>query len=75
MLGILNRLCAGEEKQGDVEAFVQLARAVKLGSLCGLGQDAPNPVLSTLGHFLQEHETHIYEKKCPANVCRALIEY
>ncbi|MDF1514008.1 MAG: NADH-ubiquinone oxidoreductase-F iron-sulfur binding region domain-containing protein, partial [Anaerolineae bacterium] len=75
MLEILNRICGGEGKPGDIETLEQLAHSVQLGSLCGLGQGAPNPVLSTLEYFRHEYEAHIYEKQCPAKVCRALIEF
>ncbi len=75
MLDILNRICGGEGKPGDIATLEKLAHSVKLGSLCGLGQGAPNPVLSTLEHFRHEYEAHIYEKKCPSKVCRALIEF
>ena len=75
MLEILNRICEGEGKPGDIESLLTLAKNVRDGSLCGLGQGAPNPVLSTIEHFRDEYEAHIYDKKCPAKVCRALIEY
>jgi len=52
-----------------------LAKSTSNGALCGLGKGAPNPVLSTIEHFRHEYEAHIYEKKCPAKVCRPLIEY
>jgi len=75
MLDILNRICGGEGRPGDIEALEVLGKYIKSGSLCGLGQGAPNPVLSTIEHFRDEYEAHIYDKKCPARVCRALIEY
>ncbi|MBN1250385.1 MAG: NADH-quinone oxidoreductase subunit NuoF [Anaerolineae bacterium] len=75
MFEILNRICGGEGRPGDIEALETLGEYVRSGSLCGLGQGAPNPVLSTIEHFRDEYEAHIYEKKCPARVCRALIEY
>ena len=75
MLDMLNRICAGQGRPGDIEALERLAQTVKVGSLCGLGQTAPNPVLSTLRYFRAEYEAHIYEKRCPATVCRGLITY
>ncbi|HHE71747.1 MAG TPA: NADH-quinone oxidoreductase subunit NuoF, partial [Chloroflexi bacterium] len=75
MLEILERICAGQGKPGDIERLETLGKYVKMGSLCGLGQGAPNPVLSTIRFFREEYEAHIYDKKCPAKVCRGLIEY
>ncbi|NBD36769.1 MAG: NADH-quinone oxidoreductase subunit NuoF [Chloroflexi bacterium] len=75
MLEILNRICAGDGKPGDIEKLETLGEYVKRGSLCGLGQGAPNPVLSTLEHFRDEYEAHIYDNTCPARVCRGVIEY
>ncbi|MCU0519211.1 MAG: 4Fe-4S binding protein [Anaerolineae bacterium] len=75
MLDILEAICAGKGKPGDIEALETLGRSVKIGSLCGLGQGAPNPVLSMIENFREEYEAHIYDKRCPAKVCRALIEY
>jgi len=75
ILEILNRICAGEGKDGDLETLDMLCSEIKATSLCGLGQGAPNPVESTLKHFRHEYEAHIYEKRCPAKVCRALIRY
>ena len=75
MLEVLNNICAGKGKPGDIETLETLAKQITVGSLCGLGQGAPNPVLSTLEHFRDEYEAHIYEKRCPAKVCKALIEY
>jgi len=74
MLDILNKLCNGEAKKGDIEKLEELAIMVKNGSLCGLGKTAPNPVLSTLKHFRDEYEAHL-EKRCPAGRCKALITY
>ncbi len=75
MLEILDNICAGRGRPGDIELLETMAHSVRAGSLCGLGQGAPNPVLSTIKYFRHEYEAHIYEKKCPAKVCRALIEY
>jgi len=74
MLDILERLCAGDGKKGDIEELEHLARSVKKGSLCGLGKTAPNPVLTTIRYFRSEYEAHL-EKRCPAGRCRALIRY
>jgi NADH:ubiquinone oxidoreductase subunit F (NADH-binding)/Pyruvate/2-oxoacid:ferredoxin oxidoreductase delta subunit len=74
MLDILERLCAGKGKKGDIEELEHLADVTREGSLCGLGRTAPNPVLSTLEHFRSEYEAHI-EGRCPARKCKALIRY
>jgi len=75
MLDILTRICAGDGKDGDIEDLEKLAQDVKDGSLCGLGQTAPNPVLTTLKYFRAEYEAHINEKHCPAHVCHGLFRY
>jgi NADH:ubiquinone oxidoreductase subunit F (NADH-binding)/(2Fe-2S) ferredoxin len=75
MLEILERICNGEGHEGDIEQLEMLAKNIKSTSLCGLGQGAPNPVESTLKHFRAEYEAHIYEKRCPAKVCKGLIKY
>ena len=75
MLEILERLCAGEGKPGDLENLELLAGHVSRGSLCGLGQTAPNPVLTTLRYFPEEYQAHLLEKRCPAGRCTALIHY
>jgi len=75
MVEILNRIVKGEGKPEDIDKLEELAQTVKNGSLCGLGQTAPNPVLTTLRYFRDEYEAHIYEKKCPAKVCTDLIAY
>jgi NADH-quinone oxidoreductase subunit F len=75
MLEILERITQGKGRQGDVELLEELAANVKRGSLCGLGQTSPNPVLTTLRYFRDEYEAHINEKRCPAKACRALISY
>jgi NADH-quinone oxidoreductase subunit F len=74
MLEILERLCAGDGVEGDLEKLQELALKTKEGSLCGLGRTAPNPVLSTLKYFRQEYEAHL-QGKCPAGKCRDLIHY
>ena len=73
MLEILERICGGKGRDGDIERLEQLSKYIVAGSLCGLGQGAPNPVLTTIKHFRQEYEAHIYEKRCPAKVCKPLI--
>jgi NADH-quinone oxidoreductase subunit F len=75
MLTILERICAGQGQPGDLEYLQNLAEKVKLASLCGLGQTSPNPVLSTIRYFRDEYLAHIYDKKCPAKVCKGLITY
>jgi len=75
MLEILNDICEGRGQPGDIERLEELGQSITRGSLCGLGQGAANPVMSTIKFFREEYEAHIYEKKCPAKVCRALIEY
>ncbi len=74
MLSILDRICTGEGKKGDLQTLEQLAHAVAGGSLCGLGKTAPTPVLSTLRYFRDEYEAHL-EGRCPAGKCTALITY
>jgi len=74
MLDILERLCTGRGRKGDLEELERLGWAVKRGSLCGLGRTAPNPVLSTLKYFRHEYEAHL-EGRCPAGRCKALITY
>ena len=75
ILEILTRICDGEGKDGDIEILEELCKDIMSNSLCGLGKGAPNPVVSTLKHFRDEYEAHIYEKKCPAKTCKALIHY
>jgi len=75
LLEILDRICEGEGKEEDIALLEKLGKAIELGSMCGLGQTLPNPVLSTLRYFRPEYEAHIREKRCPAGVCRSLIRY
>jgi len=75
LLEILEAICDGRGKEGDIEELRELCDQIKKNSLCGLGQGAPNPVVSTLEHFLDEYKAHIYEKRCPAKVCRSLIKF
>lgn len=75
MLEILERITNGQGREGDIELLEDLAVTIKDASLCGLGQSAPNPVISTLKYFRDEYEAHIREKRCPAGVCQALLNY
>ncbi|MDA3910495.1 MAG: NADH-quinone oxidoreductase subunit NuoF [Bacteroidales bacterium] len=75
MLEILTRITKGDGKEGDIEKLEELAYQVKENSLCGVGQTAPNPVLTTIKYFKDEYEAHIRDKKCPAKVCTELITY
>ena len=73
--GILTNICEGKGKEGDVELLQELSGAIKDASLCQLGQTAPNLVLTTLRYFRDEYDAHINDKRCPAGVCKPLIEY
>ncbi|WP_434644005.1 NADH-quinone oxidoreductase subunit NuoF [Thermoanaerobacterium thermosaccharolyticum] len=75
MLELLNKITSGKGEEGDIEKLETLANSIKASSLCGLGQTAPNPVLSTLRYFRDEYEAHIKEKRCPAGVCQALLKF
>jgi len=75
MKRILERIMEGEGSERDLEKLAELAAAVKLGSLCGLGQTAPNPVLSTLRYFGDEYQAHVRDKRCPALVCKPMIRF
>lgn len=75
MLEILTRIIEGDGREGDIELLLELSHKVKEGSLCGLGQTAPNPVLTTIQYFRNEYEDHITHKKCTAKQCSALIHY
>lgn len=75
ILELLQKICDGKGEHGDIEKLEDLCHEVAKNSLCGLGQGAPNPVLSTLKHFRHEYEAHVYEKRCPAKVCRPLIRF
>ena len=72
---ILTRIVTGEGKEGDIELLEELCLSIKDGALCGLGQTAPNPVLTTIRYFRDEYEEHIKNKKCPAKECTALLSY
>lgn len=73
MLEIINRICSGQGDEGDVERLIELGEMIKDTSLCGLGQTAPNPVLSTIRHFGYEYVEHIRDKRCRAGVCASLV--
>ncbi len=75
MLEILERIVNGKGEEGDIEKLENLANTIKATALCGLGQTAPNPVLSTIKFFRHEYEAHIRDKKCPAHHCQALLSY
>lgn len=75
MLEVLTRITEGQGREGDIELLEELARNIKETALCGLGQTAPNPVLSTLKYFRHEYEAHIKEKRCPADACEKLANY
>lgn len=75
MLEILERIVEGKGEEGDIEKLEELGEMIKRSSLCGLGQSAPNPVLSTIKHFRSEYEAHIREKTCPAHHCSKLMKY
>ncbi|RMF44082.1 MAG: NADH-quinone oxidoreductase subunit NuoF [Deltaproteobacteria bacterium] len=75
MLEILERICAGEGQDGDIELLQDMAMDIKKSSLCGLGQTAPNPVLSTIRYFRHEYEAHIHDKECPSHVCKPLLHF
>lgn len=75
MLEILERITRGEGKDGDIELLEELAYKIKDGSMCGLGQTAPNPVLTTIKYFRNEYEDHIYNKKCTAKSCKPLLTF
>jgi NADH-quinone oxidoreductase subunit F len=75
MLEILDRLCTGEARPDELDKLEELADRVSRTSLCGLGQNAPNPVLSALRHFRGEFEAHLHERRCPAGKCAALVHY
>jgi NADH-quinone oxidoreductase subunit F len=75
MLAILDDICGGRSQPGDLAVLEELAEAIRGASLCALGQTAPNPVLSTLRYFRDEYDAHVLEHRCPAGVCKDLIQY
>lgn len=74
MYEILDRITKGQGEEGDIEKLEELGKNIKKSALCGLGQTAPNPILSTIRYFRDEYEAHIRDKKCPAGVCQALLQ-
>ena len=75
LLEMLNRICEGEGREGDMELMEELCHAINDASMCGLGTSLPNPVLSTLHYFADEYRSHIIDKNCPAKVCKPLFQY
>jgi len=75
MVEILERITRGEGEPEDIKKLETLSQTIKEGSLCGLGQTAPNPVLTTLKYFKKEFDAHIKEKRCPASVCREMVQF
>jgi ferredoxin len=75
MVELLDKICAGLGEPEDLEKLDFLAKTVKSTSLCGLGQTAPNPVLTTMKYFMDEYKEHVYDKRCRALICKALISY
>jgi NADP-reducing hydrogenase subunit HndC len=75
MLATLERICAGMGQPGDIDYLLELGEEIKRSSLCGLGQTAPNPVLSTIRYFRDEYEAHIWDHTCPSKICKGLITY
>jgi NADH-quinone oxidoreductase subunit F len=75
LLETLDRITKGQGREGDIEHLEKLSHGIRNMSLCGLGQTAPNPVLSTIKYFREEYEAHIRDKKCPSKVCKALLIY
>jgi len=75
MLELLEKICNGEGEESDIVVLENLAKTIKAGALCALGQTAPNPVLSTLRYFRNEYDAHIKDEKCPAGVCKAFMKY
>lgn len=75
LLDILERITKGEARERDLELLEEFSRDIQSGSLCALGRTAPNPVLTSLRYFREEYEAHVYEKRCPAMVCRALTAF
>jgi NADH:ubiquinone oxidoreductase subunit F (NADH-binding)/Fe-S-cluster-containing dehydrogenase component len=73
MLSILERICNGEGEEGDIELLEELGKSIKNASLCGLGQTAPNPALTTIKYFREEYEAHIRDRTCPGQTCKALL--
>ena len=72
MLKVLEKITSGNGEPGDIELLENMGRNIREGSLCGLGQGAPNPIISTIKHFREEYEEHIHDKYCRAKVCSGL---
>ena len=75
LCNILEKITQGKGEESDIKQIQQIAKAMQIGSLCALGQTAPNPVLSSLRYFPKEYEAHIQDKKCPSGKCKKLISY
>jgi NADH-quinone oxidoreductase subunit F/NAD(P)H dehydrogenase (quinone)/NADP-reducing hydrogenase subunit HndC len=75
LLNLLEKICEGKGEHEDLATLEDLSYTIKETALCGLGQTGPNPVLSTLRYFRDEYEAHIYEKRCPAKRCAALLRF
>jgi NAD-dependent dihydropyrimidine dehydrogenase PreA subunit len=75
MLDILTAITEGRGQAGDIELLEKMGQQIRATSLCGLGQTAPNPVLTTIRYFRHEYEAHINEKRCPSHACKSLIKY
>ncbi len=75
LLETLNKICDGKGEPEDLENIKAVSEHMKSSSLCALGQSAPNPILSTMEHYMDEYKAHIYEKRCPAGVCKSLLNY
>jgi ferredoxin len=75
MVELLDKICDGLGEPGDLEKLEFLSNTVKSTSLCGLGQTAPNPVITTLKYFMDEYKAHIHDKRCQALICKALVTY
>ena len=75
MLNMLEKICEGKGEDGDIEALQELAVTIKAASLCGLGQTAPNPVLTTIKYFREEYEAHIQKRECPSHACLELLHF
>jgi NADH:ubiquinone oxidoreductase subunit F (NADH-binding)/ferredoxin len=75
LMEMLEAITEGQGQEGDIEKLAEMSEIIKDNSLCGLGGTAPNPVLTTIKYFREEYEAHIWAKKCPAKVCKALITF
>jgi Na+-translocating ferredoxin:NAD+ oxidoreductase RNF subunit RnfB len=75
MLEILTRITKGEGEPGDTEKLTELGNQIREASLCGLGQSAPNPAITTIKYYRDEYDAHIKEKRCPAGACTALVDF